>query len=73
VFISKYVSSKKELKKTECEADRIAIRHGLGKQLLEGTTFFYSNKRISKSYREKKKSYYLSPEEILIEMAENCE
>jgi hypothetical protein len=73
VFISKYVSSKKELKKTECEADRIAIRHGLGKQLLEGTNYFYNNKRISKAYREKKKSYYLSPDQIVTEMAENCE
>jgi hypothetical protein len=73
VFISKYISSKKELKKTECEADRVAIRHGLGKQLLEGTNYFYNNKRISKAYREKKRSYYLSPEQIEIEMAENCE
>jgi hypothetical protein len=73
VFISKYVSSKKELKKTECEADRVAIKHGLGKQLLEGVNYFYTNKRISKSYREKKKSYYLSPEQIEIQMAENCE
>ena len=72
VFISKYVSSKKELKKTECEADRIAIRHGLGKQLLEGTNYFYNNKRISKAYREKKRSYYLSPDQIVTEMAENC-
>lgn len=73
IFISKYVSSKKELKKTECEADRVAIKHGLGKQLLEGVNYFYTNKRISKAYREKKKSYYLSPEQIVIEMAENCE
>jgi hypothetical protein len=72
VFISKYVSSKKELKKTECEADRVAIKHGLGKQLLEGTNFFYNNKRISKAYREKKKSYYLSPDQIVTEMVENC-
>jgi hypothetical protein len=35
-------SSKKELKKTECEADRIAIRHGLGRQLLEGVNYFYN-------------------------------
>jgi hypothetical protein len=73
VFISKYVSSKKELKKTECEADRIAIRHGLGRQLLEGVNYFYNNNRVSRAYREKKKSYYLSPEEIVTEMAENCE
>jgi hypothetical protein len=72
VFISKYVSSKKELKHTECEADRVAIRHGLGKQLLEGVNYFYNNKRVSKAYREKKKSYYLSPEQIVTEMAENC-
>lgn len=73
VFISKYISSKKELKKTECEADRVAIRHGLGKQLLEGVNYFYNNNRVSKAYREKKKSYYLSPEQIEIEMAENCD
>jgi len=72
VFISKYVSSKKELKNTECEADRIAIRHGLGRQLLEGVNYFYDNKRVSKSYREKKKAYYLSPAQIETEMAENC-
>lgn len=71
-FITRYVSSKRELKKTECEADKTAIRHGLGKQLLEGVNYFYHNNRVSKAYREKKKSYYLSPEQIENEMVLNC-
>ncbi|NBX79752.1 MAG: hypothetical protein EBQ94_05130 [Flavobacteriales bacterium] len=71
-FITRYASSKRELKKTECEADKTAIRHGLGKQLLEGVNYFYHNNRVSKAYREKKKSYYLSPEQIETEMVLNC-
>jgi len=71
-FITSYITSKKSMRHTECEADETAIHHGLGKQLLEGSNYFYHNKRISKKYREHHKSYYLTPEQIVGVMNEEC-
>jgi hypothetical protein len=72
-FITKYVSSEKTLKHTENEADKETIRRGLGKQLLEGTNFLFNNQRVSKAYKEKKKKFYLTPEQIAYEIEHQCE
>lgn len=71
-FITSYVTSKKAMRHTECKADETAIRHGLGKQLLDGVNYFYHNNRISKKYRERHKSYYMTPEQIVGVMNEEC-
>jgi hypothetical protein len=71
-FIADYVTSQDRMRKIERKADKETIRHGLGIQLLDGVTFFHKNKRISREYREKKKKYYLSPEEIVAEIQQNC-
>ncbi len=71
-FISSYVFSKKDMKKTEREADRVTIKHGLGAQLLDGINFFHRNKKISRQYKKKKKDFYLSPEEIIVDINKNC-
>lgn len=71
-FIADYVTSKDRMRKTETKADKETIRHGLGIQLLDGVTFFHNSKRISREYRERKKNYYLSPEEIVAEIKQNC-
>jgi hypothetical protein len=72
-FIVDYISSKDRMRKIETKADKETIRHGLGIQLLDGVNFFHKNKRISREYREKKKKYYLSPEEIVAEIKQNCD
>lgn len=72
-FIADYVISKDRMRKVERRADKETIRHGLGIQLLDGVNFFHKNKRISKEYRDKKKKYYLSPEEIIAEIRQNCD
>jgi len=72
-FIADYVMSKDGMRKVERKADKETIRHGLGIQLLDGVTFFHKNKRISREYRDKKKKYYLSPEEIVAEIQQNCD
>ena len=71
-FITSYVTSKKAMRHTECKADETAIRHGLGKQLLDGVNYFYHNNRISRKYRERHKSFYLTPEQIVGVMNEEC-
>ena len=60
------------MKKTEREADRETIKHGLGTQLLDGINFFHRNKKISKRYKKKKQDFYLSPKEIIVNINENC-
>lgn len=71
-FISSYVFDKNELRRTERKADKVTINHGLGSQLLEGVNFFHRSKKIKNTYREKKKKYYLSPEEIIVGINEQC-
>jgi hypothetical protein len=72
-FIANYITSQERMRKTETKADKETIRHGLGIQLLDGVTFFHNSKRISREYRERKKKYYLSPDEIVAEIVENCD
>ncbi len=72
-FIADYVTSKERMRKVERKADKETIRHGLGIQLLDGVTFFHKNRRVTKEYRERKKNYYLSPEEIIAEIQQNCD
>lgn len=71
-FISSYVFDKNELRRTERKADKVTIKHGLGMQLLEGVNFFHRSKKVKKAYREKKKKYYLTPEEIIADIEDQC-
>ena len=71
-FIASYVFDKDKMKKTERRADKETIKHGLGIQLLDGANFFHRNKKISRKYKEKKKEYYLSREEIINDINSNC-
>ena len=73
VFITSYIFNKKDMKKTEREADKTTIKHGLGTQLLEGVNFYHRNKKISRKYRKKKKGLYLSAEEIIVDINKNCD
>jgi hypothetical protein len=71
-FVASYVLNKNHLRKTEHQADRTTIQHGLGVQLLEGVNFFHRNRKVNNSYREKNKKYYLSPEEIVLDINQLC-
>jgi hypothetical protein len=72
-FIADYITSRERMRKVERKADKETIHHGLGIQLLDGVTFFQKNKHISKEYRDRKKKYYLSQEEIIAEIKLNCD
>ncbi len=72
-FIAAYVFDKREMRKTERQADKETIKRGLGIQLLDGVAFFEKNKKVSKRYRKRKKKNYLSEEEIIADIKRNCD
>lgn len=60
-----YVTSQKFLMEAERAADTYAVNHGMGDYILATKDFILSHAGLSESYRERIKSLYLSPEEIL--------
>ena len=72
-FIATYVFDKREMRKTERQADKETIKRGLGIQLLDGVVFFEKNEKVSKRYRKRKKKNYLSEEEIIADIKRNCD
>ena len=72
-FVTAYVFDKREVKRTERQADRETIKRGLGVQLLDGAHFFHKSKKVSKKYRKKNQKYYLSEEEIIADIKKNCD
>lgn len=52
-------------KKVEFEADIIAIKHGLGWQVYDFTSFILNNANLNKIYRNKKLRDYYSEKDIL--------
>ena len=72
-FVFSYLFDKNELKRTERKADKTAIKHGLGGPLLEGVRFLHRSKKVHKKYKESKKGNYMSAEEIILVINEQCE
>ena len=72
-FIASYVFDKREMRKTERQADKETIKRGLGIQLLDGVEFFEKNNKVSKRYCKRKKKNYLSEEEIIANIKRNCD
>ena len=72
-FIAAYVFDKREMRKTERQADKETIKRGLGIQFLDGVAFFEKNTKVSKRYRKRKKKNYLSEEEIIADIKRNCD
>ena len=72
-FVTGYIFDKREMRRTERQADRETIKRGLGVQLLDGAHFFHRSKKVSKKYRKKNKKYYLSEEEIIADIKKNCD
>jgi hypothetical protein len=67
-FISTYLFSKKQVKRTENYADKEAVRRGLGYALYEGVYEIFKNPKIVSDYKKRNQEYYLSPDEILAEI-----
>jgi len=60
-----YIFSKKFVKKAENRADRIAIDHGLGNEIVETKNFILNHAGISEKYKQKIRKLYPSPEQIM--------
>ncbi|GAB3027807.1 hypothetical protein [Spirosoma pulveris] len=59
-----YVFSADYVKKVERIADAHAVRHGLGKYLIETKRFILDHAELPQSYKDKIARLYVSPEEI---------
>jgi hypothetical protein len=71
IYGLKYVTSKKFKRNIEFQTDSFNIAHGLGCQLLEGVEFCLTSNKITCSYKEKRKKFYLSPEQIIEQIDRN--
>jgi hypothetical protein len=60
-----YVFSKRFVRQAEDRADRIAIKHGLGKDILLTKNFILNHADLSEKYKAKIKKLYPSPEQIM--------
>lgn len=61
--------------KIEHAADKIAINHGLGRELLAGVEYLLNHPNISDRYKKKFKKYYLSVDDIkqyIVQYESNC-
>lgn len=66
-----YVTSSRYKTGAEHMADIYAISHGLGSQILATKEFILDNAHIDKTYKNKIKSFYMSPEEVLERIQQN--
>jgi hypothetical protein len=60
-----YLLSGRYVRRAEQRADRIAVAHGMGDEILETKNFILNQAGISESYRQKIKRLYPSPEQIM--------
>ncbi len=60
-----YIFSKKYIKRAENKADRIAIQHGLGNEIIKTKNFILNHASLSEKYKNKIKRLYPSPEQIM--------
>lgn len=65
IFGFKYLFSSKHIKEVERTADTYAIQHGMGDYILNTKNFILDNASISEKYKERLRSFYLSPEEVM--------
>lgn len=64
-FGLKYIFSRRSIQEAERAADRYAVQGGMEKYILKTKDFILNQAGISERYRERIKSLYLSPEEIM--------
>ena len=60
-----YLLSKSSLRQAENRADRIAIKHGLGQEIIATKNFILNHTGLSEKYKRKIRRLYPSPEQIM--------
>lgn len=60
-----YLTSKKFRRQGEKNADHFAVKHGLGKYIIETKRFILDHAELPSAYKEKIARLYLSPEDIV--------
>lgn len=64
-FGIKYLFSENHIVEAERAADSFAVAHGMEDYILKTKDFILNHADITKSYKDRIKKYYLSPEEIM--------
>jgi len=64
-FGIKYLFSDKHIVEAERAADSYAVEHGMENYILKTKDFILNHAQITKSYKDRIRRYYLSPEEIM--------
>nr|WP_321226374.1 hypothetical protein [uncultured Psychroserpens sp.] len=64
-FGLKYLISDNHIVEAERAADSFAVSHGMEDYILKTKDFILNHANITKSYKDRIKKYYLSPEEIM--------
>ena len=65
VFGIKYLFSKAHIKEVERAADTFAIMHGMGDYIIKTKNFILDHAKISETYKNRIRSFYMSPEEVM--------
>jgi len=65
IFGFKYLYSKAHIREVERSADAFAIKHGMADYIVATKNFILNNADISEIYKQRIRSLYLSPEEIM--------
>ncbi|MCZ4320050.1 hypothetical protein O4H26_13735 [Aequorivita viscosa] len=65
IFGIKYLFSFKHIKEVERAADTYAIIHGMGDYIIKTKNFILDNADLSEKYKERIRSLYISPEEVM--------
>jgi hypothetical protein len=65
IFGIKYLFSFKHIKEVERAADTYAIIHGMGDYIIKTKNFILDNANLSEKYKERIRSLYISPEEVM--------
>ncbi|WP_339610759.1 hypothetical protein [uncultured Planktosalinus sp.] len=66
VFGVRYLFSNGFIKEAERTADTFAVNHGMGNYILATKDFILNHSSLSDNYKNRIKSLYMSPEEIMV-------
>lgn len=64
-FGARYLTSKRYIREAERAADTYAVNHGMGEYIIATKDFILNHAHLSENYKNRIKSLYLSPEEIM--------
>lgn len=69
-FGARYLLSERHIRSAERTADAVAVARGMEEYILKTKEFILNHSGITPSYKDRIKKYYLSPEEIMVLVAE---